>query len=274
MPRFDKEGADSPFADLGCEVEDSPSRGQPTLPVAVDKEAVGKPVAEFVPSGQGLLILIGLGVLLVGVLLVSAALTTRTIRLVPAVGCVALFFGGCLIFFGVIRLGRRVVVCEKGFADCWMLSSRGYRWTDVRSIHQAIFRIFNGPTYSHTAYTFNVRMEDGTKLEYENDAFDEIALLGRHIQNGVARARFPLATADLDAGKWVDFDELRISKGGIERGGEVLPWSEMEEIHAAKGELVVVRRSGKETWNPIDVKSIPNLALLSSLIDHALGAGA
>ncbi len=47
----------------------------------------------------------------------------------------------------------------------------------------------------------------------------------------------------------------------------------LAQLHA-KGELVVVFRDRKRAWHPIDVAGIPNLALLSRLIDHALRTGA
>jgi len=113
-----------------------------------------------------------------------------------------------------------------------------------------------------------VVLEDGKALSYDN-AFDDVGALGRAIQRGVARAKLPQAVADLEAGRAVEFADLRISRSGIGHGGESLRWDEVGAIDAKNDVLVITRRSGGEAWASVEVPRIPNVALFSQVVGHA-----
>jgi len=185
-----------------------------------------------------------------------------------AAGLIAGFFGMFLVFLGLYRLGWRVVVCEQGFVDCNLFRSRAWRWEEVVGVYQSITRVFVKGSYSHTAYLYRVRMLDGTWVDY-TEAYENVALLGRRLQDEVAAAIAPRMEAAFAAGEWLDFDAVEISLRGIRQGRDEIAWADVEELGAERGEVIIRQRFRREPWACVSVFDIANLPLFSRLIGRA-----
>ncbi|MET8871329.1 DUF6585 family protein [Nocardia sp. NPDC004604] len=88
------------------------------------------------------------------------------------------------------------------------------------------------------------------------------------IHDGIVKACFASAAAELDAGGALDFGPIRISATDISANGQAVPWPSVQEISVDAGR-VGITVDGK--WKPLKgaaLELIPNFRLFTALTDH------
>jgi hypothetical protein len=245
--------------------DDRPRRDRPRRRERIDVPAntslreVGEPLREFKVTGATFKLVIGIVLCVFGV----------PFLLFPPLGLAFLGIGIWLIVTGVRGSGRRLIICEDGFLDCRGSDTLDVTWLEVDAVYEKITRFVNEwGAHIRTEFLYTVVLESGKTYTYTQE-FSDVETLGNQLQRGVAEAHFPRALKALENGKWLDFDDIRISRRGIELHGDRLPWDEVGEFSAENGYLSIYQRFSNREFAQVAFAKIPNVKLLTMLIEEA-----
>lgn len=260
---------------------------------------LGAPIAEYVPrlGTAGLILSLAAGIALsllvagVGIFIVAGAFQWRSgasrfgyIAFGPTVILAAVW-----LLARVIRrrtLGRRVLVFSEGLAYTQAGKTVTMRWDDIAAAWQnVVAHYFRQPWqtrhhYSGTTHTYTLQLNDGRKYVF-NDALGNVAELGNTLQREFLDRRLPHVREAVESGQAVPFGPLTISKSGIARGYNVLPWEGIKNVEIFEGFLNVystkepsvadlIFTKGKGTWASVPVAKMPNVFLFKALADEIL----
>jgi hypothetical protein len=166
----------------------------------------------------------------------------------------------------LLRRNARVAVHEHGVVVVRGDGRRAITWDEVDTVRLEImsFRVNGIPV--GTNCKCEVTTNTGRPLVLTH-WLDGVVELCHRIEDETCRRKLPHARSVLASGGSVDFGRLAVSTGGIsKRGGEPLPWSEIESVAVADG-FVTVRKRGKRWWWARQrCGALPNAPVLVALI--------
>lgn len=144
------------------------------------------------------------------------------------------------------------------------------RWDDLEKFYrQTIKRYTNGQltgVYVHLQLTSS----DGTTAKFREFVGDIYELEDR-IDNEVVKRRLPAAIARVQNGETVQFDKVSVSKAGVTKGGDTLPWSDIEAVKIENGQFAVQRQGKFFNWANINVYDIPNFTVFINVVAEVAG---
>lgn len=145
------------------------------------------------------------------------------------------------------------------------------RWDDLeRFYRQTIKRYTNGQltgVYVHLQLTAS----DGTTAKFREFVGDIYDLEDR-IDREVTQRRLPATLARVQNGETVTFDKVSISRAGVAKGAELLPWSEIEAVRVENGQFAVQRHGKFLNWANINVYDIPNFTVFIEVVSQLAGS--
>ncbi|MBS2535413.1 hypothetical protein KGQ20_21855 [Catenulispora sp. NF23] len=140
-----------------------------------------------------------------------------------------------------------------------------FRWHDTTALQRIVEHRRNG-TLLRTTYQYQLTGPDGVPLTLAGGLADP-QKWGREIQDGITRARLPVALQTVASGSALAFGPIEVNRRTVTAGGRSVPWSDVERIKVDKGE-VSVRVAGK--WLALirtDVSRIPNFFVFYALAE-------
>lgn len=268
--------------------------------IPVEASDLGTPTAEYIPRhGTAYLvlslitgILFSVLVAAVGTFLVIGAFQWRSgaSRFGYIAFGLTVILAAVWLLARVIRrrtLGKRVLVFSEGLAYTQAGKTVTMRWDDIAAVWQnVVAHYFRQPWqirhhYSGTTHTYTVQLNDGRKYVF-NDALSNVEELGSTIQQESLHRILPRLREAVEGGQAIPFGALTISKSGIARGYNVLPWAGVKNVEIFEGFLNVystkepsvadlIFTKGKGTWASIPVAKTPNVFLFKALADEIMG---
>ncbi len=151
--------------------------------------------------------------------------------------------------------GELVRVHEGGLFDL-RAGPRSVRWDEIESLTAEVDE--RGHLVRHI-----LRTTDGAALSLGR-SIAEVADLIEHVRVHMSEHDLPALRARIDAGETVRFGALSASGAGLALGLRVVAWSEVTDIEAEGGEIVVRGASG-ERLGAARVEDVPNAFLLAEI---------
>lgn len=269
--------------------------------IPAEANGLGTPVAEYTPRhGTGRLILSLITGILFSVLVVAMGLFLIVGAFQWSSGANRYFFvaiGLMVVLIGVwlsvraIRkrsLGKRVLVFSEGLAYTQQGKTDIIRWDDVAAVWRDVtHHYYRQPwqtthRYTGTAHVYTIQLNDGRKYTF-GDALGNVEELGGTIQQESLHHILPRLRQAYEAGQTVPFGALGISRAGISRGYNMLPWDQVRKVEIYEGFLNVystkeqtitdlILSKGKGAWASVAVAKMPNAFVFKAMVDEIIGA--
>jgi hypothetical protein len=165
-------------------------------------------------------------------------------------------------------------LCVQVFADGLTRTQRGKTdvipWDDVTAFWYSVTHHQQSGRTASTAHVYTVQRGDERKFVFK-DTLANVEKLGQTIRNETVRRLLPRAIEDMNAGQTVPFGKLAISKEGITRGTETVPWDEVTNVRLSKGVVYVEREGKRANWATVTVAETPNVFVLIALVNQIVG---
>lgn len=164
--------------------------------------------------------------------------------------------------------GLRVWVYDHGFVCLRRDRMSQCRWDEVTRVWQVIRK------FGHGYWRWiEVSTRQGQKWVFDSriDPLDDFGGLTEAIESEVARCMLPRARDDLRSGRPWHFGDLRMSRDGLEYGGESLPWDQFKNVSCDGLTISFSRRDGWTAWKKIATDQVPNIRLLLTLVRQLAG---
>jgi hypothetical protein len=163
-----------------------------------------------------------------------------------------------------------ILVCTAGLLRVSGSTQEVVRWEEVESVVQV-------PPGNWGKYGFGgplldiepaciVRSPSGRKLTCKVGR-SQTKHLGEMVARATAPYLLPRVLAAYQDGGAVVFGPLLLTQQGISRGNTFLPWSQYRG-YLVTGSLLMILQWGGERWGKLPVRKVPNLPVLTSLLDQ------
>ncbi|MBW4720306.1 DUF6585 family protein [Saccharothrix obliqua] len=149
---------------------------------------------------------------------------------------------------------------------------RAFRWDDFTAVHRVATDTYVNGQHAFTGYVFRLVREDGTHVVFEggerqdkplrNDILD----LGPVLEEQVANRRLPIAVAEVNAGRPVEFGALTVTAAAVATPKGVVPWQDVDVLSIGGGHLFLGARGGTPATYPIG--DIPNFPVFWTLAQN------
>jgi hypothetical protein len=137
------------------------------------------------------------------------------------------------------------------------------RWDDVNMLWYRATRVQG----MFTVQTCTLELRDGSKHNFgNNDKLNQV------IQVECTRRILPRVLASYQAGAPVSFGKLTLSKAGIGKRQETLPWDQVKRVNLDQGILSIWKQGGLFKWAEVYVAQTPNFWVLAYLVGSEAGA--
>ncbi|MEV5201717.1 DUF6585 family protein [Streptomyces sp. NPDC053720] len=141
------------------------------------------------------------------------------------------------------------------------------RWDSVRLYQNITQKIINGIP-STTEYVYSA-VGPGRNHATITHFYESPETWGPHMQQAVLQAQGQTALESVLAGETVNFGDLSLSAIGLSaRMKGLLPWSDVQEIRAAAGRILVAGTGGPGAWCSSAVSDIANLHVFLAVAEH------
>lgn len=215
----------------------------------------------------GLLFMLPLGVVLVAFMIEEPP--TETADVAGGVALIALCFvvGVGPVIVWLIRRSMRVALHEHGIAVMRGESLRSIVWDEIETVRLEIVNVRVNGIPAGTHCTCKLQTTTGAPLVLDL-WLDGVMELAQRIEDEACRRRLPRAASVVASGGTVEFGRaLAVSAQGIsKRGGEPLPWSEIESIVLADGFITVRKRGKRLPWARRSYGALPNAPVFLALV--------
>ena len=245
--------------------------GRENLAVLEMKQSA--PVAEFTQIDTPALftmVIIGLGI--GGLFFIFQGIAAWEVN--PAGMAIFITIGvGMLVLAarGMIRSARdrglQVKVCSSGLSREVQGAEREVVvWEDIGKVWQSVTSWQSYGAEVARSYEYTIELKDGRQFEFYN--LENIPELGQIIQRHVTQRQLPVIHAKLATGEPVSFGKVTVHPEGLSKGGNVLPWDQIQQVEVKKGEVIIHRGTGtrRYPWVKIQVSKIPNIFIFLTLL--------
>ncbi len=241
--------------------------------IPVEAQALGTPTAEHLPSAARqrgnrisgiVLIVIGLGGVLVGILL-STATDDSFMLCFSAAGLIGALLG-VLLLVASRRQDQRVLVFPEGLSYTKRGKTNIIRWDDVASFSYNVTR----QRRAGTTHVYTVRLTDERKYVF-SDALANIVGLGNTIREETTRRILPRVLEAYNADETISFGKLSISKAGITKGKQTLPWDQVKGVKVERGFVSIQKEGKRPRWASVGVAETPNVFVFLALAEQIVG---
>lgn len=170
---------------------------------------------------------------------------------------------GALWFISTIRKrGLRVLVFPAGLSLTKGGKTEIIRWDDVEIVRQTIRK--NQYT-TFTAYSCTVQLHDGSKYTF-NNALRNVDQLISTIQQESTHRILSRVSEAYDAGQTIPFGKLSVSKAGISKGNNTLPWDQVKGVTVNNGVVTIKKQGSLFKWTSVTVAETPNFYVFAYVV--------
>lgn len=178
------------------------------------------------------------------------------------------------------------IFCWEEIRTIWWEESRYYR--DWKSILidvipcifyiaiMCIFHLGEGNEYYRDRtptthiHTYTIERFDRHRVVLDN-RIHKVKELGTTIGEQVANTLWPQTLAAYNAGNIISFGPLSMSRQGISKGNNFLPWPALKEIVISGEELKIHQHGKRLNWSSVRLDKVPNVFLLLALSRFVMG---
>ncbi|MEU3349614.1 DUF6585 family protein [Streptomyces sp. NPDC006700] len=165
------------------------------------------------------------------------------------------------------QAARRLHLFEHGLAEVGRNGEVSvFRWDSMTVLQEITERYANG-MYVGTTYVYTLHRADGTTLKV-TEFYERPECWGPAFQQEITRTQLPGLLTRLEHGETLTYGTVSVNPGGAATPKGSLTWAEIEKVEMSQGMLVLRKHGKKLPWAQVQVKRIPNLFLLLTLIDH------
>jgi len=162
------------------------------------------------------------------------------------------------------QIGACVLVFEHGLAQVQGKSVCTLRWEELETVRESRGGLYMNA--HHAVKTRHILATDrrGQSLTF-TDALSRFGRLAGTIHTKIAEQKVPPARAALDAGQTLRFGPVTIDAHGLNAGGQLVRWTELETVDIASDNVVIrtkreiFKRPGSDVF---EYGEIPNLNVL------------
>jgi hypothetical protein len=238
---------------------------------------LGAQGSTYKPVLSNVLVILGIvvGVTILDVLLIYVIIVTISyiIYVLAAIPIAAIIFG----IYAVNDRNLRVYQFANG-----LIRAKGKR-LDVIRWDQVAFLIQNGGSKGSEwadagsgvfhrnvdgLYSITVQRTDGVKFHFGGTLRHATQLI-QTIQEAVTEVHLPQAVTTFNAGSSVTFGPFILNSQGLSKGGEVVPWNEIQSVNV-KSDVLIIKRVGKAFfWASVKISKIPNALVFMYMVHYA-----
>lgn len=180
---------------------------------------------------------------------------------VPLIGCGWFCVGLWMIFSPWIAREQRVFVYQDGLVYA---AREVIRWSQMERLWKDV-RFDRRMRCSYV-----VRRNDRAFFVFKSDLRDG-EKLGTRLEEEITRRLLPRAMAAFEAGDALLFDEIALSKRWlrVRQGSKKLAWRDFAGLRNDEQTFEIYKKGTPGAWATLKVAAIPNIAVLSGLIEYA-----
>ena len=162
----------------------------------------------------------------------------------------------------------RILHCTEG-----LIYRRGRRtipmhWHEIESVSESIWA-----TSGHAqdqSYTCTLRLH-GKKYAFSGN-IENARELGRTIEREITRRRIASDWQQIKQGEKLRFGPLCISKEGMYKGSDLVPWDQISQVHIFQGVIAIAKDGVPQKWPLVRIARIPNFFLFVALIHQLVNS--
>lgn len=149
-----------------------------------------------------------------------------------------------------------------------------FRWDSMQVKQRILKQKADFGIVSETSFSYRVVGDDGVSaaIEGSHDGNTAVDAWGPAIQEAVTKAQLPDAVARFRQGETLRFDQLAISWDSLTAKDKAMPWSQIENVYVANGELYVLAKGRRRGKGLARISQIPNYYVFSTLLDLRLSS--
>ncbi|HEV2653409.1 MAG TPA: DUF6585 family protein, partial [Ktedonobacteraceae bacterium] len=184
---------------------------------------------------------------------------------VPLIGCGWLGVGLWMILSPWFPSEQRVFVYQDGLVYI-AHKAEVIRWSQM----ERLWKDVSFDRRLRKRYSYVVRRNDRAFFVFKSDLHDG-EKLGTRLEGEITRRLLPRAVAAFEAGDAVLFDEIALSKRWlrVRQGSKKLAWRDFAGLRNDEQTLEIYKKGLPGAWATLKVAAIPNVAVLSGLIEYA-----
>jgi hypothetical protein len=166
------------------------------------------------------------------------------------------------------KRGLAAALHDGGFAYRDRSGLRAFAWSDIDSVwHAAVRRHFNG-IYVGTTHVYTVQPTCGPRVVLNSRLLTDVERLGAAIERESATLLLPIYVRAFDSGVRLRFGPFSIDSEGLHAGRRSIAWSAIRGVDVRRGYLRVLTVGRWLAWSRFAVRSIPNFAVLTALLER------
>jgi hypothetical protein len=142
-----------------------------------------------------------------------------------------------------------------------------FRWDDVQTVFQKIVRRTSYGVTVATNYQYTITRRDGATIKITN-FWNNVEILGSHINNNVSRALLPGMRAALRNGQGVRFGDIVMTAATVTGKRETVPWSQVKSVTVNSGYVRVNLANKFFSLSTKPAAAIPNLPLFLTIAEE------
>jgi hypothetical protein len=169
------------------------------------------------------------------------------------------------VFLLFTNLDLEVLVYDDGFTYTNKGETRKYSWKEIDKVWATNYKL---SSIIYIKYTQIKILDSSGKILILDRTLNKVENFEPIIQEQVAKAKFPQSLAMLEQGKVLEYGAITITKDHVKYKNKIIRWNEFGNVQIVNGLIYLQYNKGQATPIQLDVKIIPNLALLVSLVSH------
>jgi hypothetical protein len=141
-------------------------------------------------------------------------------------------------------------------------------WHEIESVSESIWA-----TSGHAqdqSYTCTLRLH-GKKYAFSGN-IENARELGRTIEREITRRRIASDWQQIKQGEKLRFGPLCISKEGMYKGSDLVPWDQISQVHIFQGVIAIAKDGVPQKWPLVRIARIPNFFLFVALIHQLVNS--
>jgi len=138
--------------------------------------------------------------------------------------------------------GNSVALCEEGMIVTQRGKIRPIRWDEITALWQKVQTLYVNGINTGTRFQYTLKLKNGETRKV-CAGLQRMAELGAALDREITGRLLPSCTAMFDAGQPIALGEFTITRQGVARNGNLLPWESVGSVYLDSGFLIVTRRS-------------------------------